>query len=63
MTSPPPPPRAGHYAMDITTIECRDCGARVDGLNGRYACGLCGWVNPWYEGTTPLPPPVDEDDL
>lgn len=44
------------YAMpEITTTRCRGCDAEVHGLDGRYACGLCGWTNPWTEGHRPLP--------
>lgn len=42
-------------AAEITTTECRHCRAQVSGVNGRYACGLCGWVNHWAEGSTVLP--------
>jgi ribosomal protein S27AE len=42
-------------APEITEAECRRCGTQVAGLNGRYACGVCGWVNKWDEGYKPLP--------
>lgn len=29
-----------------TSTTCPQCGARVDGLRDRYACGICGWVSP-----------------
>ncbi|MFG2632096.1 hypothetical protein [Streptomyces sp. NPDC048473] len=40
---------------EITTTRCRGCDAEVHGLDGRYACGLCGWSNHWDEGHSPLP--------
>ncbi|MCX4238268.1 hypothetical protein ACH4Y0_26145 [Streptomyces sp. NPDC020707] len=46
---------------EITTTDCRQCGAKVSGLNNRYACSYCGWVNHWAEGSTNLP--SAEDDL
>lgn len=46
--------------VQITTTICRTCGARVDGLNNRYACGLCGWANHWAEGSAPLPTLQDD---
>ncbi|MGW5027708.1 hypothetical protein ACWEO9_23005 [Streptomyces albidoflavus] len=27
----------------------------IYGVNGRYSCTVCGWVNPWYEGHGELP--------
>ncbi|GAA3896412.1 hypothetical protein GCM10022244_03190 [Streptomyces gulbargensis] len=49
---------------EITRTECRRCGALIKGLNHRYACTSCGWVNPSGEGSRPLPAvdpwPVDE---
>ncbi|WP_432043285.1 hypothetical protein [Streptomyces cadmiisoli] len=42
-------------AQEITTTECRGCGSQVSGVNGRYACGVCGWTNPWHEGHQDLP--------
>ncbi|MGW2044622.1 hypothetical protein ACWCPF_05495 [Streptomyces sp. NPDC001858] len=47
---------------EITKTECRQCGADVHGLNGRYACGLCGWVNHWSEGYGNLPTAEDDPD-
>ncbi|MGV9705283.1 hypothetical protein [Streptomyces sp. NPDC003483] len=49
-------------AAEITTTECRECGVELHGLNGRYACGLCGWVNHWSEGSTALPRAEDDPD-
>jgi hypothetical protein len=40
---------------EITTTRCSGCDAEVHGLDGRYACGLCGWSNHWAEGHRPLP--------
>ncbi|SCF60004.1 hypothetical protein GA0115259_100031, partial [Streptomyces sp. MnatMP-M17] len=30
---------------EITYAECRQCGTLIAGLDGRYSCGVCGWVN------------------
>lgn len=47
--------------QEITTTGCRRCGTEISGINGRYACGVCGWVNNWAEGHTELPTaPVDD---
>lgn len=53
---------AAHGGSEITATECRECGAQVHGLNGRYACGLCGWVNHWSQGSTALPRAEDDPD-
>ncbi|MEU2181220.1 hypothetical protein [Streptomyces thermolilacinus] len=47
---------------EITTTPCRRCGTVVAGLNGRYACGVCGWVNPWWEGSNTLPTAEEDPD-
>lgn len=47
-------------SQEITTTNCRECGSEVAGVNGRYACGVCGWVNNWAEGNTELPT-ADQD--
>ncbi|MFI5620525.1 hypothetical protein [Streptomyces sp. NPDC051567] len=47
-------------ALEITETECRRCGTRIAGINGRYACPPCGWVNDHSEGHSPLPT-ADED--
>ncbi|MFD5702155.1 hypothetical protein [Streptomyces lasiicapitis] len=47
---------------EITTTFCRRCGTQVDGLNGRYACGVCGWVNHWGEGHGELPGQEEDPD-
>ncbi|MFF2847342.1 hypothetical protein ACFVT5_13500 [Streptomyces sp. NPDC058001] len=58
MTTPPEP----FAPAEITRAECRGCGAEVHGLNGRYACGVCGWVNHWAEGSAELPRAQDDPD-
>ncbi|MFI6730881.1 hypothetical protein NRF20_00500 [Streptomyces sp. R-74717] len=40
---------------EITYIACAQCGTQIAGLDGRYACSGCGWVNEWSEGHRPLP--------
>ncbi|MDT9682465.1 hypothetical protein RND61_10345 [Streptomyces sp. TRM76323] len=47
---------------DITTTVCGACGSQVSGLNGRYACGVCGWVNNWAEGHSRLPSAEEDPD-
>ncbi|MFF5008036.1 hypothetical protein ACFY3G_35045 [Streptomyces phaeochromogenes] len=47
---------------EITTTDCRQCGAQVSGLNNRYACSYCGWVNHWAEGSNELPTAEDDPD-
>ncbi|MFI5759267.1 hypothetical protein [Streptomyces sp. NPDC051569] len=44
----------------ITASECRGCGSRIAGLDGRYACGVCGWSNHWSEGHRELPTAADD---
>lgn len=34
----------------------------VEGLNGRYSCALCGWVNRWDQSPAPLPSAQDDPD-
>jgi len=46
----------------ITETECEQCGTRVAGIDGRYACGVCGAVNPWSEGYRALPTAEDDPD-
>lgn len=48
---------------EITTTRCRGCEAEVHGLDGRYACGLCGWSNHWDEGHRPLPAGDTDPDV
>ncbi|WP_411105899.1 hypothetical protein [Streptomyces sp. cmx-4-9] len=45
---------------ELTEAECRRCGTLIAGLDGRYACGVCGWVNDHSEGHRRLPR-ADED--
>ncbi|MFE2498050.1 hypothetical protein ACFXKS_18950 [Streptomyces scopuliridis] len=61
MTVPsvPPVPPSG---PEITYAECRQCGTLIAGLDGRYSCGVCGWVNHHSEGHRPLPRAEDDID-
>ncbi|WSP58673.1 hypothetical protein OG306_33085 [Streptomyces sp. NBC_01241] len=45
---------------EITRTDCRQCGTEVHGIDGRYACALCGWVNHWSEGNGSLPAESDD---
>ncbi|MFD3553038.1 hypothetical protein ACFWWA_13120 [Streptomyces goshikiensis] len=59
----PDPPRESTTpltAPELTEAECRRCGTYIAGLDGRYACGVCGWVNDHSEGHRRLPR-ADED--
>lgn len=47
-------PPAAYRPPEITYIGCAQCGTQIAGLDGRYACPGCGWVNDWSEGHTPL---------
>ncbi|MEU9984866.1 hypothetical protein [Streptomyces sp. NPDC050856] len=61
----PPTPALTAYSWgmpEITETDCPGCGAQVSGLRGLYACGLCGWVNSWTEGSRPLPTAEDDPD-
>jgi len=49
-------------AQEITTTDCRQCSSQISGVNGRYACGNCGWVSHWAEGHTELPTGDDDPD-
>jgi predicted RNA-binding Zn-ribbon protein involved in translation (DUF1610 family) len=49
-------------SQEITAMGCPQCGSEVSGLKGRYACGVCGWANPWYEGHGELPTAEDDQD-
>ncbi|WP_351237234.1 hypothetical protein [Streptomyces sp. NPDC002133] len=62
MTRHPEPDPTAHAApaAEITRTDCVQCGTEVYGLDGRYACPLCGWVNHWSEGHTELPVDVDK---
>ncbi|WP_369778959.1 hypothetical protein [Streptomyces sp. R33] len=61
-TAPLPAPGlpAPLTAPELTEAECRRCGTYIAGLDGRYACGVCGWVNDHSEGHRRLPR-ADED--
>lgn len=48
--------------QEITTTDCRQCGTEISGVRGRYACGHCGWSNPWDEGHGELPTAQDDPD-
>ncbi|MFI8191646.1 hypothetical protein ACIF8T_22980 [Streptomyces sp. NPDC085946] len=48
-------------SQHITTTGCRRCGTEISGVNGRYACGVCGWTNHWSEGHSDLPTAEDDD--
>lgn len=54
-TAPLPPP-------ELTVSECRRCGTLIAGLDGRYACGVCGWVNDHSEGHRRLPREDEDPD-
>ncbi|WP_037843234.1 hypothetical protein [Streptomyces sp. NRRL F-5126] len=61
--TPEPPHDPGSAARsgpEITYGECRQCGTLIAGLDGRYSCGVCGWVNPHSEGHRPLPRAEDD---
>lgn len=45
---------------EITRTDCRQCGTEVHGIDGRYSCPLCGWVNHWSEGHGELPTESDD---
>ncbi|MGW6257606.1 hypothetical protein [Streptomyces sp. NPDC055085] len=47
---------------ETTTTICPHCANNVTGLNNRYACTVCGWVNHWSEGTNTLPTAEDDPD-
>ncbi|PCG83030.1 hypothetical protein CIB93_26630 [Streptomyces sp. WZ.A104] len=50
-----PPAEAATEHPEITYIGCARCGTQIAGLDGRYACSGCGWVNQWTDGHRPLP--------
>ena len=67
MSTPVPPPEqprepAADPGPEITYAECRQCGTLFAGLDGRYSCGVCGWVNHHSEGRRPLPRAEDDTD-
>jgi hypothetical protein len=47
---------------EITRTECARCGTEVHGIDGRYACPGCGWVNHWDQGHRPLPTGDEDPD-
>lgn len=49
-------------APELTEAECRRCGTYIAGLDGRYACGVCGWVNDHSEGHRRLPRAAEDPD-
>jgi len=53
MDTPPKEPAATE--LEVTRTDCRQCGTEIFGIDGRYACPLCGWVNHWSEGNSDLP--------
>ncbi|MFI2349688.1 hypothetical protein ACH492_22075 [Streptomyces sp. NPDC019443] len=54
-TRPETAPEATLTGTEITRTDCKKCGTEVHGIDGRYACPLCGWVNAWSEGHRALP--------
>ncbi|MGW3839674.1 hypothetical protein ACWD9X_14125 [Streptomyces sp. NPDC005075] len=45
---------------EITRTDCVQCGTEVHGIDGRYACPLCTWVNHWSAGNGALPTESDD---
>ncbi|WP_079149928.1 hypothetical protein [Streptomyces agglomeratus] len=58
----PLPEAESAYAPEITETECRQCRTLIAGLDGRYACPHCGWVNEHIEGHRTLPTAKDDVD-
>jgi uncharacterized Zn finger protein (UPF0148 family) len=56
------PPQKQEHASEITRTECTQCGTEIYGVDGRYACPHCGWVNHWSEGHSRLPQARDDAD-
>ncbi|MFE5669318.1 hypothetical protein ACFQ7W_36035 [Streptomyces niveus] len=56
----PAPEPAVAIGPEITYAECRQCGTLIAGLDGRYSCGVCGWVNHHSEGHRLLPRAEDD---
>lgn len=54
------PEPVGAIGPEITYAECRQCGTLIAGLDGRYSCGVCGWVNHHSEGHRLLPRAEDD---
>ena len=61
-TRQPEPGPATDTGTEITRTDCQQCGTEVYGIEGRYACALCGWVNHWSEGHQALPPEHEDPD-
>jgi hypothetical protein len=59
---PEPALRADGTGSEITRTDCTRCGTEVHGIDGRYACPGCGWVNHWSEGHRTLPESVQDAD-
>lgn len=59
--TPSEPAPAAVTQTEITRTDCRQCGTEVHGIDGRYACPLCGWVNHWSEGHSTLPGEMDDE--
>ncbi|TXS57986.1 hypothetical protein [Streptomyces sp. t39] len=53
---------AASVGPEVTRTECKRCGKQIRGVNGRYACSLCGWVNHWSEGHNRLPSGAEDPD-
>ncbi|WP_223837893.1 hypothetical protein [Streptomyces venezuelae] len=60
---PTPESTAPLPAPELTEAECRRCGTLIAGLDGRYACGVCGWVNDHSEGHRRLPRADEDPDV
>ncbi|WP_405678629.1 hypothetical protein [Streptomyces sp. NBC_01511] len=58
--APNPAPDEAVVGPEITYAECRQCGTLIAGLDGRYSCGVCGWVNHHSEGHRILPRAEDD---
>ncbi|MFJ2744205.1 hypothetical protein ACIO3O_31655 [Streptomyces sp. NPDC087440] len=56
------PQRPSPAPPEITYTNCRRCGTEIAGLDGRYACGVCGWTNHYSEGYRALPTAQDDPD-
>lgn len=50
------------HDLPFTRTTCSGCGAIVEGLNNRFSCTVCGWVNRWDDSTSPLPSAEDDPD-
>lgn len=55
-------PNDADEGPQITEIDCTQCGTRIAGMDGRYACPHCHWVNHWSEGHRALPTAEDDTD-